>query len=165
MGIKVSTPSEVGEPPQQNISFLLSVNSSLVNKRPKGKGAHRVKRTRTGPVPSTNKECQEDSYTMSKVAQGAQGLRRVGSSPGERQRRAREGRVCSVGHRSLNRTAKELMHHSKENQGPLSCAPATSHTVDAPLQAGRCAHQSGLGWRGHQRPISQQPLHLFFPAL
>lgn len=71
-----------------------------------------------------------------------------------RGRGEREGH--SVGHRSLNHTANELMHHSEENQGNSTRALPIFHVVGRCPTAGRvvCPVRSGLGEGVPRRPVS-----------
>ena len=59
-----------------------------------------------------------------------------------------EERVHSVGRRSLNHTASELMHHSKENQGPPVRAPAHLPRGWCPPHTECCARSARVGLRG-----------------
>lgn len=54
-------------------------------------------------------------------------------------------RVHSVGLRSLNHTAKELMHHSAETRGAPPVPPPTTHVTGDPRQA-ELSIWPGLGW-------------------
>lgn len=78
-------------------------------------------------------ELREDNYTVSKAAMGLGSVGWVvawGRSAGEW-----EGKGHSVGCRSLNHTANELMHHGQENQGTSAHALPTFHAVGwYPLQ-------------------------------
>lgn len=65
-----------------------------------------------------------------------------------RGRGEREGRIHFVGHRSLNRTANELMHHSEENQGTSTHALPIFHVVGWCPTAGRVVCPVSQGWRG-----------------
>lgn len=142
---------ELGELPQENI--LLSVNSSLVNKKPKGKRCT-LHQEKDKADAHHEQGAQRDSYTISEVGQWG-----LGGWGGRWHGGEAEERVHSVGHRRLNHTASELMHHSKENQGPPSVPLPTSHEVGAPLHRVLCPVSQG-GVAGGSRGPGSSPFSI-----
>lgn len=148
---KLTTWPELGELPQENI--LLSVNSSLVNKKPKGKRCT-LHQEKDKADAHHEQGAWRDSYTISEVGQWG-----LGGWGGRWHGGEAEERVHSVGHRRLNHTASELMHHSKENQGPPSVPPPTSHEVGAPLHRVLCSVSQG-GVAGGSRGPGSSPFSI-----
>lgn len=112
-----------------------------------------------GPAP-TNRDSEKTAMPLARwwVELGSLG----GSvAPG---RGEWEGRVCSVGQRSLDHTAEELMHHSEEGQGSSAHVPA-HRPLGWCTSVGRAACRSGQvrgGWRGLLE-ARQQPTLLSSP--
>lgn len=70
--------------------------------------------------------------------------------------------VHSVGLGSLNHTAKELMHHSKETR-EAPPVPLPTNRVTHPPQA-QLSVRPGLGWCSSKECYQPPSFHLSFPA-
>lgn len=124
------------------------------DKKPKEKRSTLSQDDKKGRVPSTNRNSEKTAIPLARwrMERGSLGWVVAWRRGGGEQ----EGQVRSIGHGSVNRTAKDLMHHSEENQGPSTHALPIFHVVGWCPTAGRvvCPVRRGApgGWSAAHPP-------------